>query len=103
MTGPSPTPIVGSWVHASSARSHNGDAEGVQGKGRKPSTSGIFQSQFNGKMGTDSRPLSLIMVSYFYINPPSRPASLVKLNVLQMQEGEAAHHSRVGASLELEP
>lgn len=43
------------------------------------------------EMGTDSRPIPLIRVSYSYINPESVPPFLVKLNLLQIQKGKTAH------------
>lgn len=49
-----------------------------RGAREEKGASGIFQSHISRKMDTDSRLLSLITVSYFYINPKSLPPSLVK-------------------------
>lgn len=76
-----------SGVHSSRARLHSGDRMGAR-EGRKPSVAGIFQCHISREMGADSRPLSLIRVSYFYINPESLPHSLVKLNLFRYKKGK---------------
>ena len=76
-----------SGVHSSCTQLHSRDRMGAR-EGRKPSAAGIFQCHISREMGADSRPLSLIRVSYFYINPESLPPSLVKLNLFRYRKGK---------------
>lgn len=65
---------------------------GCQGKAGGPVILAFF-GLVSREMSADSCSPSLIRWSYFYINPEKTLPSLVKLKLLQIQEGEIAHHN----------